>query len=250
MLKMMTPQKQVKKDDARFAILLAVALAFFAQNFLVASVVGDDPDEVLAKVRRNQTSQHRVLDGQLQHGGTAIPFRLTMDGNEIAYEFSNPDEALVLHLDGKGSRLEQITKNGTERVVSEAQYDHAIRGTEITYEDLAMRFLYWPVAKITGEEIMLTRNCWKLRVEPGAVKNSQYGFVMLWIEKQSGGLAQIETYDRTGKLVKRFKATDVQRAEGGGYILKRMRIQRMQDGKPADPTPTYLEITKPGEPAE
>jgi hypothetical protein len=250
MLKMMTAQKQVKKDDARFAILLAIALVFFARNFLIASTVGDDPDEILAKVRRNQTSQHRVLDGQLRHGETVIPFRLTMDGGEIAYQFSNPDEALVLHLDGKGSRLEQITKNVTQRVVSEAQYDHAIRGTEITYEDLAMRFLYWPVAKIAGEEIMLTRNCWKLRVEPGSVKNSQYGFVMLWIEKQSGALAQIETYDRAGKLVKRFKATDVQRADGGGYILKRMRIQRMKDGKPSDPTPTYLEITKPADGAE
>ena len=110
-----------------------------------------------------------------------------------------------------------------------------------------MRFLYWPVAKITGEEVMLTRNCWKLRVEPGAAKNSQYGYVMLWIEKQSGGLAQVETYDRSGNLVKRFRANSVQRAEGGGYILKEMRIQRMLNGKPSDPTPTYLDIKKPGD---
>jgi len=257
----MTVKKQVKSDDSQFAILralhsgiygwmalgIAVLVFFLAGNFTTASTVGDDPYEILAKVRQNQTGQHRVLDGQLRHGETVIPFRLTMDEGEITYQFFNPDEALVLHLNDKGAQLDEVTKKGTERVVSEAQYDKSIRGTEISYEDLAMRFLYWPVAKIAGEEVMLTRNCWKLRVEPGSEKNSQYGYVMLWIEKQSGGLAQVETYDRSGNLVKRFKANSVQRAAGGGYILKEMRIQRMVDGKPADPTPTYLEIKKPAD---
>ncbi|MGB8355306.1 MAG: outer membrane lipoprotein-sorting protein [Chthoniobacteraceae bacterium] len=229
------------------ALGVAVFVLFLAGNLAMASTVGDDPYEILAKVRQNQMGQHRVLDGQLQHGETVVPFRLTMDEGEITYQFFNPDEALVLHLNDKGSQLEEVTKKGTERVVTAAQYDKSIRGTDISYEDLAMRFLYWPVAKIAGEEIMVGRNCWKLRVEPGSGKNSQYGYVMLWIEKQSGALAQVETYDRSGNLAKRFKVTDVQRAEGGGYILKKMRIQRMVDGKPADPTPTYLEIKKPGE---
>lgn len=257
----MTVKKQVKRDDLQFAILcarpganrtgwrlacLALFFCFLGQNFLIASVVGDDPQEILAKVRLNQVSQHRVLDGQVRHGETVIPFRLTLDGNEIKYEFFNPDQTLILRLNEKGTRLEEVAKKGTERVVSEAQYDHRIRGSEITYEDVSMRFLYWPIAKIAGEEIMLTRNCWKLRVEPGSVKNSQYGSVMLWIEKQSGGLAQIETYDRAGNLVKRFKATDVQKIEGG-YILKKMRIQRMENGRPTDPTPTYLEIKNAGD---
>ena len=114
--------------------MLTVTLCFLTQNFLIASVAGDNPDEILAKVRRNQTSQHRVLDGQLRYGGTAIPFRLTLDGSVIMYEFFNPDEALVLHLNEKGSRLKEITKRGTERVVSEARYDHPVRGTEITCE--------------------------------------------------------------------------------------------------------------------
>ena len=257
----MTVKKQVKSDDSQFEILrathsgiygwmalrIAVLTVFLAGNFVMASTVGDDPYEILAKVKQNQMGQHRVLDGQLRHGETVIPFRLTMDGSEITYQFFNPDEALVLHLNDKGARLEEVTKKGTERVVTEAQYDKSIRGTEISYEDLAMRFLYWPVAKIAGEEVMLTRNCWKLRVEPGSEKNSQYGYVMLWIEKQSGGLAQVETYDRSGNLVKRFKANSVQHTEGGGYILKEMRIQKMENGKPVDSTPTYLEIKKPAE---
>lgn len=248
---------QVKKDDPHFATSLAkrlgvcdwrgawlaILLGFFAQNFLGASAIGDDPFEILANARRNQVAQHRVLDGQLRHGETAIPFRLTLDGDEIKYEFSDPGLTLILRLGKNGPRLEEVTKKGTAQVVSEAQYDRAIRGTVITCEDLSMRFLYWPVAKIEGEQIMLTRNCWKLHVEPGPVK-SQYGFVRLWIEKQSSALVRVETHDRAGNLAKRFEVKSVQKIEGG-YLLKQMRVERMENGKPDDPTPTYLEINAP-----
>ena len=112
-----------------------------------------------------------------------------------------------------------------------------------------MRFLYWPSAKIEGEQIMLTRNCWKLRVDPASAGDSQYAFVRIWVEKQSGALVRVETYDRAGKMVKRFEVKSVQKT-GDGYILKQMRIERMENGRPRDATPTYLEISGGGDPAE
>lgn len=129
--------------------------------------------------------------------------------------------------------------------MTESQLDKPVRDTPISYEDLSMRFLYWPVAKVAGEDIQLTRNCWKVRIEPGNLK-SQYSSAMLWIEKQSGALVKVETYDRAGNLLKRFEVKSVQKVDGG-YILKQMRIQQMENGKPSDPTPTYLEIKKPDE---
>lgn len=206
----------------------------------------DDPMEILAKARLNEAAQTLVLDGQVRHGETKIPFRLTLDQGEIKYEFFNPDQTLVLQLGDKSSRLVEVTKNGTQRIVTDAQFDQKVRGTDISYEDLAMRFLYWPTAKIVGRDIMLTRSCWKLRVDPGSPKNSQYGYVLLWIEKQSGALVQVETYDKAGVLLKRFEVKSVQKINGG-YILKQMRLQEMKDGEPVDDTPTYLEIQKPKE---
>lgn len=212
----------------------------------VAFADADDPLEILAKARLNEAAQTLVLDGQVRHGETKIPFRLTLDQGEIQYEFFNPDQTLVLQLGDKSSRLVEVTKNGTQRVVTDAQFDQKVRGTDISYEDLAMRFLYWPTAKIVGRDIMLTRSCWKLRVDPGSPKNSQYGYVLLWIEKQSGALVQVETYDKAGVLLKRFEVKSVQKINGG-YILKQMRLQQMKDGEPVDDTPTYLEIQKPKE---
>ncbi len=226
------------------ALIFLVFCAFLPARIALADA--DDPMEILRKARLNEAAQSLVLDGQVRHAETKIPFRLTLDQGEIKYEFFNPDQTLVLQLGDNASRLVEVTKNGTSRIVTDAQYDRKVRGTEITYEDLAMRFLYWPVAKIVGHDIMLTRNCWKLRVEPGNPKNSQYGYVLLWIEKQSGALVQIETYDRAGVLLKRFEVKSVQKINGG-YILKQMRIQGMKDGEPADDEPTYLEIQKPKE---
>ena len=220
-----------------FCVLLPIRPAF---------ADADDPMEILRKTRLNEAAQSLVLNGQVRHAETKIPFRLTLDPGEIKYEFFNPDQTLVLQLGDNASHLVEITKSGTQKVVTDAQFDKKVRGTEITYEDLAMRFLYWPVAKIVGHDIMLTRNCWKLRVEPGNPKNSQYGYVLLWIEKQSGALVQIETYDRAGVLLKRFEVKSVQKLNGG-YILKQMRIQEMENGDPKEDEPTYLEIEKPKE---
>lgn len=254
----MTVKKEVKSDAPQFAITLArpargdwgrftgFILLFLLLLPRYASALYDDPMEVLAKARLSQASQFGELEGEIRRGETVVPFTVKMDGGEIAYTFAKPDQTIVLQLGDKGPRLVEVTKKGSERVVTDAQYDQAIRGSIVTYEDLSMRFLYWPVAKIIGEDIELTRNCWKLRIEPGSAKNSQYGYVVAWIEKQSGSPVRVETYDKGGAMLKRFLVTKVQKIEGG-YILKEMRIQQMENGKPKDPQPTYIEIKKTGE---
>ncbi len=232
------------KKSPRWLRALALVVLCLLSPLRAAFADSDDPMEILRKARIEEAAQSLVLDGQVRHAETKIPFRLTLDQGEIKYEFFNPDQTLVLQLGDKAARLVEVTKSGAERVVTDAQYDKKVRGTDITYEDLAMRFLYWPVAKMAGQDIMLTRKCWKLRVEPGNPKTSQDGYVLLWIEKQSGALVQVETYDKAGNLIKRFEVKSVQKI-GDGYILKQMRIQEMKDGEPVDPDPTYLEIQKP-----
>jgi len=225
----MTVPRQAQKRILA-ALLCGVAAGAFALD--------PGPQEILRSARLNQSGQHRVLDGHLRHGPLVVPFRLVFDGNLIRYEFSNPPEALVLRLGERGSRLEEVTKSGEERV-TQSQLDKKVRGTDITYEDIALKFLYWPKATLQGEQTLLTRRCWKLLLQPAAPGDSQYGGVMLWVEKESGAFLQADAYDRAGKLAKRFKVIAPQRINGE-WILKKMRIERM-DGL-GDDTPTYLEI--------
>jgi Outer membrane lipoprotein-sorting protein len=199
-----------------------------------------DAQEILRSVRLAQASQHRVMRGRLRNEGKTIPFRLLVDGNLIRYEFSDPPQIIQLRLFERDSRLEEITRSGTERV-SPARFDEKVRDSDIAYEDLALKFLYWPNARVEGEQTMLLRKCWKLRTEPATRDESLYARVVLWIEKESGALMQAEAFDATGKLAKRCKVISGQKV-GGAWILKQMRIEVPVAGRSADRSPTYLEI--------
>jgi hypothetical protein len=137
-----------------FSILLA---AGFAAG--VAGAPTPSARELLESIRLQQTQQHLELQGQLREGDKVIPFRLIQTGPVIRYSFSDPDEALQLRLGDNDSRLEEVTRSGVEKI-SAAQFDHKVRGTGVTYEDLALKFLYWPDARVTVENSIRTRNCW------------------------------------------------------------------------------------------
>jgi hypothetical protein len=199
-----------------------------------------DAREILRTVRIAQGSQHQVLSGRLRTRGKVSPFRLVIDGPTIRYEFREPPQTIQLRLLERDSRLEEITDDGTERVTA-ARFDDLVRGSDISYEDLAMKFLYWPRATIEGEQMMLLRKCWKIRVEPPSKNESQYGRVLLWIDKDTGALMQAEAFNHAGAFARRFKVISGQKISGT-WLLKSMRIEAAPAPGEKDRTPTYLEI--------
>ena len=197
--------------------------------------------EILTSVRLQQSQQQIDLQGQLRENEKVIPFRLTQTGPVIRYEFSNPDEALQLRLGENDSRLEEVTRGGTERITP-AQFDHKVRGTSVTYEDLALKFLYWQNGRVAGENSIRTRNCWKLELKAPS-RQSQYSNVYLWVDKEGGALMRMEGYDWNGKLAKRFEVVSAQKIEGR-WFLKQMRIEELAPGTGKVQARTYLEIKK------
>ena len=235
----MASAKQVKSRIATLLLLLPLA---------TASIASEPPPtarELLSLVRANQSSQERILNGKLRMSTSeekiVIPFRLYLRGDTLTYQFTDQPEALVLHLGEKTSRLEHVFGSGKTERITGAKLDAPVRGTDISYEDLALKFLYWNNAVVEPEkQILMTRSCWIVRAVPSAKGESQYDMVRLWIES-TGGLLQAECYSG-GKLIRRFSVRNVQHAhEGGGYILKSLSIQRM-DASGKDRYPTYLEV--------
>ena len=197
--------------------------------------------EILESVRLQQAQQQIELEGQLRENDKVIPFRLTQTGPVVRYSFSNPDEALQLRLGENDSRLEQVTREGVEKITP-AQFDEKVRGTALTYEDLALKFLYWPDARVTGENSIRTRNCWKLELKAPS-RQSQYSNVYLWVDKNGGALMRVEGFDWKGQLAKRFEVISAQKIEGR-WFLKQMRIEEFAPGTNKVQTRTYLEIKK------
>src|SRR2546421_9186901 len=196
--------------------------------------------DVLASVRARQAQQELQLQGELREGPTVVPFRLTQTGPIIRYTFSNPDQALQLRLGENDSRLEEVTSEGVEKIAP-AQFDRKVRGTSVTYEDLSLRFLYWP-GRVTGENEIRTVNCWKLEMKAPS-RQSQYSNVWLLVGKENGALMKMEAYDWNAKLSKYFEVVSCQKIEGR-WFLKEMRIEEMDSSNGKVKTRTYLDIKK------
>ena len=215
-------------------VLALVASSAVAAPFPAAT-------EILESVRLRQVQQELNLEGELREGPTVIPFRLTQTGPIIRYSFTKPDEALQLRLGDAESRLEEVTKSGVEKVAP-AQFDHKVRGTSVTYEDLALRFLYWQTGKVTGENMVRTVDCWKLEMKAPS-RQSQYSNVWLWVGKENGALMKMEAYDWNAKLAKRFEVVSGQKIDGR-WFLKELRIEEMDPASGKVKTRTYLEIKR------
>jgi hypothetical protein len=215
-----------------------------ASIFMLWSIQGaplPEAKDILASVRLQQAQQEVDLQGQLRENEKVVPFRLTQTGPVIRYSFSNPDEALQLRLGDNDSRLEEVSKSGVEKITP-AQFDHRVRGTSVTYEDLALKFLYWQNGRVTGENSIRTRYCWKLELKAPS-RQSQYSNVYLWVDKEGGALMRMEGYDWSGKLAKRFEVISAQKIEGR-WFLKQMRIEEFVPGTGKVQSRTYLEIKK------
>jgi Outer membrane lipoprotein-sorting protein len=204
----------------------------WAQNF-------PDADQLLANVRLTQSQQQIDLHGQLRQEAKIVPFHLVQNGPLIRYIFTNPDETLQLRIGTRDSRLVEINRSGSEKIT---QLNEPVRGTVISYEDLALKFLYWPNARVTGSDFIRTRNCWKLEL-PAPAGDAQYGSILLWVDKESGALMRMEGYDSAGKLIKRFEVVSAQKIEDRWY-LKQMRVEKIDPQSRKAVARTYLEINK------
>ena len=216
------------------AIYFGLTLSIFGQPAPSAK-------DILDSVRMIETQQQIDLQGQLRENDIVVPFRLTQNGPLIRYSFTNPDEALQLRLGEKSSRLDLVTGAGTEKFAA-SKLKQKIRGTGVTYEDLAFKFLYWPAARVVGEENVRTRNCWKLQLRASS-RESQYSNVLLWVDKASGALMRMEGYDWNAQLAKRFEVVSAQKIDNR-WFLKQMRIEEFQPGTNHVQSRTYLEIKK------
>ena len=218
-----------------------IILLYFVSALSIYGAPAPSANEILASVRMIEARQQIDLQGQLRENDLVIPFRLIQNGPLIRYSFTNPDEVLQLRLGENSSRLDLVTETGPEKFAAE-KLNQKIRGTSLTYEDLAFKFLYWQTARVLGEENVRTRNCWKLQLRAPS-RESQYSNVLLWIDKASGALMRMEGYDWNAQIVKRFEVVSAQKIDNR-WFLKQMRIEELQPGTNHAQSRTYLEIKK------
>jgi hypothetical protein len=223
--------KQVKKFVLLTLMLLMVGLP--------GARADEQAAQILSGIRLADISQD--LNGRLRkEDGTIIPFRLRAGSNELIFSFTDPTEVLRLRLDDSGSNLTMQT-GGRERAITGAKLYEPVRGTDITYQDLGLRFLYWKNSRIEAEQTVRTFACWVILLQQSD-PSVPYASVRVWVAKQSGALLRAEAFDAQSRLVKKFEVISGQKIEGK-WFLKQMRIERFEVASGKLASRTYLEIS-------
>lgn len=224
-------------------VVAAVALS------AASSALADTKDQIKAErivngVRLASTLQNNDLSGKLRKKGTRTPIGLFLRGKNIQFQYQEKKEWKVFHmrLEKNNFDLFEIIKGKNVKFPNQ-KLGWPIMGTDLTYEDLAFRFLYWPNPKIVGEETIKLQKCYKIRlVNPG--KGGRYAIVYIWVHQKFNALMQCAGYNKQGKILKRFHVTELMKV-ANGQTLKKMNVETYDPAKGKVTGITYLEFTKP-----
>jgi hypothetical protein len=161
----------------------------------------------------------------------------------MRFLFTNePKEIVHLDLNTEPATLYQVRAGGSSQVQG-SQYGSSLRGMAFNYEDLSLRFLYWPRPQLMGEGRVSAQKCWIVRVtNPG--KDGPYYVVDIWVHQGSGGAAKMEAYDRNSKVVKRYQVTKVQKVDNA-TTLKELKIETLNPFNGDVKARTYMTLDNP-----
>ncbi len=199
-------------------------------------------ENILDMVRMSHALQQHQLAGSLRVGNRRERFTLSMEGNMIRFRFDNPLHVIHLDLDTADFRLREVI-DGNNRVIATNRHGQAVRQSDVNFEDLSLRFLYWSDPELIDTETINTRRCWKVRVY-SPDRDGPYHAVEIWVDQQSGGMMRLQGYDYDGKMIKRFEVRSGQRV-GDAWILRQMRVETFEPGSGRASSRTYLEIDPP-----
>jgi hypothetical protein len=203
-------------------------------------------DEILKTARLAATLQQQDLTGQIRKEGLKFPVGLFLRGENIQLSYTQPktSRAIRFHMRLGDDRCDLFEiEDGKTRPFPPAKLEKAIEGTDLSYEDLAMRFLYWPNAKVDGLDKIKSQKCWLLRlVNPTG--QGRYAQVRVWVHEKSHALMQVVGYDKQGRPLKRFQVTDIMKV-GNVWTLRRMRVDTVAPEVNKVTGLTYLEFDKP-----
>ena len=229
-------------------LLITVAVTLASSGPLARAEERINAEELLRAVRHS-TSQNEelTLKGQLREGRKKHPFRMTIRRTQIAFLFEDkPPHTVVLDLGADRFRLRENHSNGPFTDVAPGDYGKPIRNSGVNYLDISLAYLYWPDPKYIKEDVVSERITHLVEVQnPSAT--GPYAKLLIWIDRQTGGLMRMQGYNKAGKLTKRMQVIEVQRVKRGDkkyWALEKMQIYTLDPKTGRVRSRTYMELDK------
>jgi len=208
------------------SIFAAVAAALA----LISSAHAQQPDaaKILegARISATLTKLDDGLSGNLRKGKTNVPITLFLKGKDIQFQFSEnggPWRGFHMRIGDENFNLSEIVDGKLKNFPAE-KIVQPIAGTDLTYEDLALRFFFWPDPQLQGQEDVGGQPCYKIRVNKPKGSAGLYETVYVWVHTKFGAFMRIRGHDKSGGLVKEFEVEDIMKIADDVWTLRKMQV--------------------------
>jgi len=256
----------MKHTFSAVALVLAVAQGFspvsaarsaVAQGFPVPSRVEGSPvsaADLLAKAIRLQESRGFMMRARMviQAKGAAQPLtiqiralgKLDSRGSKVLYQALWPDaykgRAVIVekpdHDTTTGLFFEPPDKTTP---ITRANFTDPIFGSDMTVEDLAENFHWWPDPVFAGQDKVGNEPCRIIESRAPAGSPSSYAIVRTCVSEKKQLILRIEKIRADGKVAKRMTVTRSARAPDGIMAPRTMEVQNLERG-----STTTIDVTR------
>ena len=210
--------------------LIAPALALSLMGFCTTKVLAQAPNaqQIIegARISATLTQLNEGLSGNLHKGGKNTTITLFLKGKDIQFQFEETKGSLrIFHMriGDEAFNLFEIRDDKTIAFPADKIIE-PIAGSDLTYEDLALRFFYWPNPHLEGQEDVGGQPCYKLRVDKPHGTAGRYEVVYVWIHTKFGAFMKIRGHDKSGGLVKEFQVEDIMKVADNVWTLRKMQV--------------------------
>lgn len=225
---------------AIFAIALSLSLCSFSR--------AQTAEEIMSSVRQVAVLQgSQDLSGVIRKGSKKTPITLFLRGKDIQFALNGGAERFHLRLNEDSQQLRELI-GGKSRPFPDKKIVAPIANTDVSYEDLALKFLYWKTPRIVGSERVEGQDCWRLHVN-NPEKTGRYREVSVWVTKKQRALMRVVGYGARPKppaktpAIKQFEITKVMNVNGV-YTVRTMKVMSFDKNNRASGI-TYIEFEKP-----
>jgi hypothetical protein len=242
--------------NSKRLVPLALALVFWAAGAaLNASPPVDSAADLLARVVARQQTTGFTMRAKMtiQAAGTAsqpVVVQIRALGKHDAkltrtlYQALWPDAlkgraVIVDRIAGQPLQGSIFTPPDTASPITPAQLTEAVLGSDLTVEDLAAEFQWWPNPAFAGTAKVAGGACRVIESRPPAGVRSSYALVRSCVSESKLLVLRSEKIGPQGYVVKRITVTRTARDENGVVSPRTIEIQNVERG-----STTTIDVTR------
>lgn len=224
------------------AALWACALGASAQeesNTGADAVPLPPAPEILAKMRAAFPTAPFVVRGQLLCRDVEGNVVRTLNADLRLEWGATPPRAQVAVADAFGAHLAgmslrrpqgrpvevEVFTNDPPVKVERPDLTAAIAGTDFTWSDLTLSFLWWPGGKTYATEMKKTRLCYVVDL-PAPAGSGPCARMRLWVDTHEYALLQADAFDSSGRAIRRLAVKSLKKI-GDTWTLEDLDMETL-----------------------